>query len=77
MVHKWIQFVGIRFKKIQYILFLSKWRCSGLYLFSLLLSKFELILRWGGLSFSCPGRDLMWCQYPEFVTAILKTGQFA
>ena len=31
----------------------------------------------GGLSFSCPGCDLTWNQYCEFVIAFLHIGQFA
>jgi hypothetical protein len=31
----------------------------------------------GGLSFSCPGCDLIWNQYYEFVIAFLQIGQFA
>ena len=31
----------------------------------------------GGASFSCPGWDLIWLQYSEFVIASLQTGQFA
>jgi hypothetical protein len=46
-------------------------------LFSLLLSKLEVLFGWDGLSFSCPECDLIWYQYSEFVTAVLQTGQFA
>ena len=52
-------------------------KCFEPYLLSLPVLKFEFILGAGGLSFSCPGCDLIWCQYPEFSTAVLQTGQFA
>ena len=67
----------VKVTKFQCVLLLSKRAYRGLWLFCLLVSKFGFVLRGGGLSFSWPGCDLRWCQYPEFVTAVLQTGQIA